>query len=76
MVKPPEISSNRKKETQEEYIDQQTTVVLHGAENIINFLLPKYSTIKENVDNCYDYLGPSVVAESKPIWKEILKLDK
>jgi two-component system, OmpR family, sensor histidine kinase VicK len=71
----PDVSFAQIKEQSGEHAVQSTTI-LSGAENIINFILPRYPTIKENIDICYDYLGPSVLVETKPIWRETLKLNK
>jgi len=49
---------------------------LQGAENILNFVLPRYAAIKENMDTCHDYHGPSAVTAAEPIWLELLKLEK
>ena len=32
--------------------------------------------IKENMDTCHDYHGPSAVTAAEPIWLELLKLEK
>jgi len=54
----------------------EKTEVLQGAENILNFVLPRYAAIKENMDTCHDYHGPSAVTAAEPIWLELLKLEK
>lgn len=54
----------------------ETTEVLQGAENIRNFVLPRYAAIKENMDTCHDYFGPIAVTTAEPIWLELLRLEK
>ena len=49
---------------------------MQGAENILNFGTPRYAAIKENMDTCHDYHGPSAVTAAEPIWLELLKLEK
>ncbi|MGI0044131.1 MAG: hypothetical protein ACRD47_10505 [Nitrososphaeraceae archaeon] len=54
----------------------ERTEVLQGAENILNFILPRYAYIKECIDACFDYSGPSHVTTTEPVWQELLKLEK
>lgn len=54
----------------------EKTEVLQGAENIRNFVLPRYAAIKDNMDTCHDYHGPSAVTTAEPIWLELLKLER
>ncbi|HZD35666.1 MAG TPA: hypothetical protein VE130_10710 [Nitrososphaeraceae archaeon] len=54
----------------------EKTEVLQGAENIRNFVLPRYATITENMDTCHDCHGPIAVTTAEPIWLELLKLEK
>ena len=54
----------------------EKTEVLYGHENILKFMLPRYPSIKENIDACYDYSGPPDVVKVEPVWQELLKLEK
>ncbi|MGH9988024.1 MAG: hypothetical protein ACRD8W_29140, partial [Nitrososphaeraceae archaeon] len=54
----------------------ERTEVLEGPENILNFILPRYASIKESIDACFDYSGLSHVTTTKLVWQELLKLDK
>jgi len=55
--------------------NEQSTTVLHGIENIINFILPRYAIIKSSVDACYDSTGPSIMTKGQA-WKESMVLDR
>jgi two-component system sensor histidine kinase VicK len=52
----------------------EKTEVLYGHENILRFMLPRYPSVKENIDACYDYSGPPDVVKVEPVWRELLKL--
>jgi hypothetical protein len=47
----------------------ERTEVLLGAENI------RYALIKQSIDACFDYAGPSLLTTTEPIWQELLKCD-
>ena len=67
-------AKKRKQEAKKSIVEK--TEVLQGAENIQNFVLPRYAAIKENMDTCHDYHGPIAVTTAEPIWLELLKLEK
>lgn len=54
----------------------EKTEVLYGFENILKFMLPRYPSIKQNIDACYDYSGPPDVVKVEPVWQELVKLEK
>lgn len=74
MIESVERAKKRRQEAEEGLAEK--TEVLQGAENILNFVLPRYAAIKENMDTCHDYHGPSAVTAAEPIWLELLKLEK
>lgn len=45
----------------------EKTEVLYGHENILRFMLPRYPSVKENIDACYDYSGPPDVVKVEPV---------
>jgi len=74
LIESVERAKKRRQEAEEGLAEK--TEVLQGAENILNFVLPRYAAIKENMDTCHDYHGPSAVTAAEPIWLELLKLEK
>jgi two-component system sensor histidine kinase VicK len=74
LIESVERAKKRRQEGEEGLAEK--TEVLQGAENILNFVLPRYAAIKENMDTCHDYHGPSAVTAAEPIWLELLKLEK
>jgi two-component system, OmpR family, sensor histidine kinase VicK len=54
----------------------ERTEILHGAESILNFIVPRYALIKRSIDACFDYAGPSLMTTTEPIWQELLKCQK
>jgi two-component system sensor histidine kinase VicK len=74
LIESVERAKKRRQEAEEGLAEK--TEVLQGAESILNFVLPRYAAIKENMDTCHDYHGPSAVTAAEPIWLELLKLEK
>ncbi|MGC1131439.1 MAG: HAMP domain-containing sensor histidine kinase [Nitrososphaeraceae archaeon] len=77
MVEPVKVRSKRRQDDDDED-DRlaERTEVIQGPENILNFILPRYSYIKECIDACFDYSGPSHVTTTEPVWQELVKLQK
>ncbi|MGH9975324.1 MAG: ATP-binding protein, partial [Nitrososphaeraceae archaeon] len=75
MVDLVEAATNNRQEEEEDRLAERTEVI-QGPENILNFILPRYAHIKECIDACFDYSGPSHVTTTEPIWQELLKLEK
>lgn len=67
---------NKRQEEQEENRLAERTEVIQGPEHILNFILPRYAYIKECIDACFDYSGPSHVTTTEPVWQELVKLQK
>jgi phospho-acceptor domain-containing protein len=49
------------------------TEILYGADNIVKRVIGDFHTIKERLDNCTDFTGPSVFINT-PVWKEFIEL--
>lgn len=69
---------NKRRQQEEEDDDRlaERTEVIQGHENILNFILPRYANIKECIDACFDYSGPSHVTTTEPVWQELVKIQK
>ncbi|HZD35386.1 MAG TPA: hypothetical protein VE130_09300 [Nitrososphaeraceae archaeon] len=49
--------------------------ILKGAENIVNFIISRYTFVRKNIVVCDDYLGPITIKKATPIWTANLELD-
>jgi two-component system, OmpR family, sensor histidine kinase VicK len=54
--------------------EEERTELLNSPEDGIKLALILSPNAKIGLDGCYDYLGPSIQVETKPIWNEIIKL--
>jgi two-component system sensor histidine kinase VicK len=50
--------------------------LLNSPEDVIKLVLRLSPKAKNSLDGCFDYTGPSIQVETKPVWKEIIKLYK
>ena len=55
---------------------EEKTDVLDGADNILKFTLDRLEATQENLDGCYDYLGPSRIVKVEPIRQACMELGK
>jgi two-component system, OmpR family, sensor histidine kinase VicK len=55
-------------------MEEERMELLDSPEDGIKLALRLSLNLKNSLDGCYDYLGPSIQVESKPIWNEIIKL--
>ena len=53
---------------------EEKTDVLDGAENILKFTLDRLEATQENLDGCYDYLGPSRIVKIEAIMQACMGL--
>ena len=53
---------------------EEKTDVLDGSENILKFTLDRLEATQENLDGCYDYLGPSRMVKIEPIRQACMRL--
>jgi two-component system, OmpR family, sensor histidine kinase VicK len=50
--------------------------LLNSPEDVIKLVHRLSPKAKNSLDGCFDYTGPSIQVETKPVWKEIIKLYK
>jgi CheY-like chemotaxis protein len=55
-------------------MEEERMELLDSQEDGIKLALRLSLNLKNSLDGCYDYLGPSIQVESKPNWNEIIKL--
>ncbi|MGA7897703.1 MAG: ATP-binding protein, partial [Nitrososphaeraceae archaeon] len=53
---------------------EEKTHVLDGAENILKFTLDRLEATQENLDGCYDYLGPSRIVKIEAIMQACMRM--
>lgn len=56
--------------------EEERMELLDSPEDGIKLALRLSPNVRNSLDGCYDYLGPSIQVETKPIWNEIIKLHK
>ena len=56
--------------------DEERVEFLNSPDDAIKLMLRLSSSIKNSLDGCFDYTGPSIQVETKSIWNEIINLYK
>lgn len=60
----------------EEKEEEEKIELLNSPEDVIKLVLRLSPKVRNSLDGCFDYTGPSIQVETKPVWKEIIKLYK
>ncbi len=60
----------------EEKEEEEKIELLNSPEDVIKLVLRLSPKVRNSLDGCFDYTGPSFQVETKPVWKEIIKLYK
>jgi two-component system, OmpR family, sensor histidine kinase VicK len=56
--------------------EEEKIELLNNPEDVIKLVLRLSPKVRNSLDGCFDYTGPSIQVETKPVWNEIINLYK
>jgi two-component system, OmpR family, sensor histidine kinase VicK len=56
--------------------EEERMELLNSPEDVIKLVLRLSPKVRNSLDGCFDYTGPSIQVETKPVWNEIINLYK